>query len=81
MKKIHDRWLTALGKNLRIQREKRGLSQAQLAANCNVERAKISRIENGAANLYITTFLELAIGLSVSPDVFFQGIKFDAEDE
>lgn len=57
-----------------------GLSQAQLAANCDVDRGKISRIENATANQYITTLIEIAKGLNIHPKTLLD-VDFDFENE
>jgi transcriptional regulator with XRE-family HTH domain len=51
---------------LRIRSEK-NLSQDDVASRCDVDRGKISKIETGSANFYITTLIELAKGLGVDP--------------
>jgi transcriptional regulator with XRE-family HTH domain len=48
-------------------REEKGLSQRALSARCRVDFGKISKIENGKANLVVTTLIELAGGLEVHP--------------
>jgi transcriptional regulator with XRE-family HTH domain len=48
-------------------REEKGLSQRALSARCEVDFGKISKIENGKANLVVTTLIELAEGLGVHP--------------
>lgn len=57
--------LEKIGKRIRELREAQGLSQDELAARCNVDRAKISRMENATANHYITTLIEVASGLNI----------------
>lgn len=43
------------------------MSQEDVSYRCDVDRAKISKIENGAANCNVTTLIELAKGLGVEP--------------
>lgn len=45
----------------------KNLSQDDLASRCDVDRGKISKIETGSANYYISTVIELAKGLGVDP--------------
>jgi transcriptional regulator with XRE-family HTH domain len=54
--------------NLTRLREERGLSQRQLSYLCDVDHAKISKLEStDEANLNLTTLFELAKGLGVHP--------------
>lgn len=41
----------------------------ELAARCDVDYGKISKLENNKANLSLTTLIELAEGLEVHPKV------------
>jgi transcriptional regulator with XRE-family HTH domain len=59
--------LKQIGVYLKSVRENLGLSQDQLAANCDVTKANISMIENGNKDYTMTTFLELARGLGKHP--------------
>lgn len=59
--------LVEIGKHIRYIRESLGLSLDELAASCDVEKSKISMIENGKKDYTITTLLELAKGLGKHP--------------
>jgi DNA-binding XRE family transcriptional regulator len=72
--------LEKIGKNLLKIREKLGLSQDQLAARCDVDRGKISKIENATANHYVTTLIEIAKGLGIEPKKLLD-VNFDLENE
>lgn len=72
--------LEKIGKNLLKIREKLDLSQDQLAARCDVDRGKISKIENATANHYVTTLIEIAKGLGINPKKLFD-VDFDLENE
>lgn len=52
----------------------------QLAAQCEVDRVKISKIENATANHYVTTLIEIAKGLGIEPKKLLD-INFDLENE
>jgi len=54
-----------LGRQLAAIREKRGLSQVQLADMADIGRAHLSQIENGAVAARIDTLVEIAKGLDV----------------
>ena len=66
MKEKHKEHYQVIGKNLRRIRLEKGLSQQDLANRCDVERAKISRIENAAEDFMLSTLLELANALEVN---------------
>jgi transcriptional regulator with XRE-family HTH domain len=57
-------------------REKKGISQRELSSRCDVDYAKISKLENNKANLTITTLIELAEGLDMHPTDLLN-INFD----
>jgi transcriptional regulator with XRE-family HTH domain len=67
MKEKDKKRLKKFGLQLRKLREKKGLSVRELSSRCDVEYAKISRLENNKANLTLTTLLELAEGLEIHP--------------
>ena len=76
MKDIDRDRLKKIGENLLKMRESKGFSQEELSYRCDVDRAKISKVENGQANLYVTTLIELAKGLNVPPKKLLD-IDFD----
>jgi transcriptional regulator with XRE-family HTH domain len=55
-----------LGRRLSILRERRGLSQTQLADMAAIGRAHLSQIENGAVAARIDTLYALAKALELS---------------
>jgi len=55
-----------LGKNLKMIRLKRKLSQGELSKSLNVDRAYISNIENGRMNPTLSTLEKIAQALKVS---------------
>jgi len=55
-----------LGKNLKMLRLKRKLSQGELSKSLNVDRAYISNIENGRMNPTLSTLEKIAQALKVS---------------
>lgn len=61
--------LNKFGAQLKKLRKKKGLSMRELAARCDVDYGKISKLENNKANLTVTTLIELAEGLEVHPKV------------
>jgi len=67
MKERDQKRLKKLGAHLKKLRKNRGLSIRQLAALCDVDYAKISKIESTGVNMNVTTLMELADGLEVTP--------------
>jgi ribosome-binding protein aMBF1 (putative translation factor) len=65
MKEKDEKFLKKLGSHLLRIRTSKGLSQEDVSFRCDVDRAKISKIENGMANCNITTLIELAKGLDI----------------
>ncbi len=55
------------GIHLKELRINRGFSIRELAARCDVDFGKISKLENNKANLTLTTLIELSIGLDLHP--------------
>ena len=72
--------LRKIGEKVRALREKLELSQEQLAARCDVDRGKISKIENATANYNITTLIELAKGMELHPKVLMD-VDFELDKE
>lgn len=48
-------YLVQVGINLRRKRDESGMSQQELADNCNVAKSTIQRIEKGSLNPSVTT--------------------------
>lgn len=57
---------TKIGRTIRTIREKRGLSQEQLAEKMNISRSTISKIENGKFNFSIDYLLKFGDYLDFS---------------
>ena len=57
--------LVRIGSNIRKIREKKNVSQQDLAAACNFEKSNMSRIEAGRTNLTIGTILKICEALQV----------------
>ena len=60
--------LRDVGSNLRIVRQMRNLTQEQLAEKIGVTQVQIARIESGAVNPTLATFVSIIRGLEVSAD-------------
>ncbi|HHQ6624495.1 TPA: helix-turn-helix domain-containing protein [Serratia fonticola] len=62
----------AFGKILRQQRLSLGLSQEQLALNCDLDRTFISLLERGQRQPSLTTIIVLSKSLSIAPSKLIQ---------
>lgn len=70
----------SLGKNMKILRKSKGLSQIALVAQMQSMGSRISRttynkIEQGTRNIYVSDLIRLHRIYSVSFDSFFQDIE------
>ena len=63
-----------LGRRLSELREKRGLSQTQLADMAGIGRAHLSQIENGAVAARIDTLYSIAKVLELRMEEMFRGL-------
>lgn len=57
-----------IGERIRILRESKGITQQDLAAACNFEKANMSRIEAGRTNPTVSTLYKIsqALGINIS---------------
>jgi transcriptional regulator with XRE-family HTH domain len=62
------------GANLRLLREKRGLSQEALADAAGLHRTYVGSIERGERNVAIDNIEKLAAALNVSPGSLIDGV-------
>lgn len=71
---------TTVGNNVRLLREKTGITQEQLAAKlqtygCDITRSAVAKIEVGQRHLYPDEIFLIRKILSVKYDEFFEGIE------
>ena len=64
----------AFADNVRVAREKAGLTQEQRAGAAGLHQTEIARIEGGRRNPGLDTILKVARGLGVAPGELFTGI-------
>lgn len=55
----------AMGKRIKLLREKRNIPQQDLAAKCNIEKSNFSRLEAGGTNPTIYTLYKIAENLDI----------------
>jgi transcriptional regulator with XRE-family HTH domain len=63
---------------LRAARERRFLTQQQLADKAGTSKANISRLESGEQNARMSTIVRLAAALELAPEEL---VEWDDEDE
>ena len=61
-----------LGRNVRRLRKARGMSQEELAFECEMKRSYVSDVERGTRNPSIKAVARLAKALKVEPDVLLR---------
>lgn len=59
---------TEVGQNIMRFRDELDMTQAELAEKIGAEATKISKIERGTRNLYMSAFFSIAVALSVTPN-------------
>jgi XRE family transcriptional regulator, regulator of sulfur utilization len=69
-----DRNLAAFGKNVAAMRQKRNMTQDQLADKAKLSIDTIGKIERGLRWARLTTLHQLAKGLGVTTDELFRGL-------
>ncbi|HLP11092.1 MAG TPA: helix-turn-helix transcriptional regulator [Flavobacteriales bacterium] len=62
-----EKFIKLVGKRVRQVRLMKNISQAQLAADCDVEISQISRIERGVINTSLSQINNIARNLKVHP--------------
>jgi transcriptional regulator with XRE-family HTH domain len=67
----NEEYIKTFGKNLAKLRTDKGLTQQELALNCDIDRTQISRIERGEVNCTISMVYVLANALGVHPSALF----------
>jgi len=67
---LQNRLLT-IGKNIQNQRKKQNLTQIELAVEVGIDRAYLSEIENGKANISVNILYAIADALHIDIKDFF----------
>lgn len=65
------KFLSLLGARIRNLRHKKELTQYELAMLCKIEKASMSRIESGKANITLLTLLKICKALEIECREFF----------
>jgi transcriptional regulator with XRE-family HTH domain len=69
--KRYTKEIELFGKKVREIRISKGLTQLDLEALSGIDRADISRIENGQTDIQFSRIVRLAIGLEVTTEELF----------
>ncbi len=64
--------LVVIGSNIKKIRQKKSLTQNELAIQCNFEKASMSRIESGQTNATVLTLQKISNALDVHISEFFK---------
>lgn len=62
-----ENFIINLGIHIRQLREKKNLSQQDLANDCNIPKAQIGRIERAKINTTVRTLIKIANALEIEP--------------
>ncbi len=62
------------GRNLRRQRDRRGLSQEALGHLCDLHPTEVSRLERATREPRLSTIVRLARALGIKPGMLLDGI-------
>lgn len=69
---LDEEFLTEFGFKIKIYRQKRGLTQAQLGEMVDISEHRISEIERGKCNLTLRSVNKLSNALDVMPVKLFR---------
>jgi transcriptional regulator with XRE-family HTH domain len=64
----------AVGRNIKAERERRGLTQEELAHRAGMHPVEVGRAERGVRDMRVSTVVKLAHGLDVSPEELLRGV-------
>ncbi len=62
-----ENFIINLGVNIRQLRERKSLSQQDLANDCNITKSQIARIERAKINTTVRTLIKIANALEMQP--------------
>jgi transcriptional regulator with XRE-family HTH domain len=64
-----------LARNIKVERERKGMTQEQLAFACEMHPTEISRLERNVRDPRFSSILRVARGLKVRPSELLEGIR------
>jgi len=77
----HQGWLVEMGRRLRNERERQGLSRVALAEVTNTDQSYIVQIERGARSPSLRLLKNLLMALNISADHIFFGTVSEKNKE
>jgi transcriptional regulator with XRE-family HTH domain len=69
-----EQFIAELGKRIASERQARGITQEQLAADVSLDRVAIAYIETGKRKPKVTSIYKIAKGLGVDVEELFKGL-------
>jgi len=73
--KKYDNEVKAFGKNLKQIRNKKGMSQQELADMCDIERSTIVRVEAGTYGVGLHVIFAIAEVLEIDAKTLFENVN------
>ena len=74
---VGNRFYRQVAERIAATRERLGLKQEDVAERSGMHRTFIARVEAGSENLSLQTLSRFALGMSVRPEVFLEGLEAD----
>jgi transcriptional regulator with XRE-family HTH domain len=63
--------MLTFGSRVRLERIRKGMSQAELARKTGIAQANISKIESGKQDFLVSTLLQICAALDIRPSLLF----------
>ncbi|HEY1266381.1 MAG TPA: helix-turn-helix transcriptional regulator [Candidatus Binatia bacterium] len=63
--------MLTIGPRIRLERIRKGVSQAEVARRTGIAQANISKIESGKQDILVSTLLQICAALDVRPSLLF----------
>lgn len=73
--------IAAIGMNIQKLRKSKGLSQYKLAAEAEIERKVLQRIEYGEGSINLNTLIAITMALGVRIEEIFEGVFSESESQ
>ena len=72
--------MLTIGSSIRLERIRKGVSQAELARRTGIAQANISKIESEKQDILVSTLLQLCAALDIRPALLFERSEPPAEE-
>jgi len=70
--------LRRFGLHVKQLRTEKGITGAELARRCDMDKPNMARIERGETNPTLVTLMRIALALNISLEVLFKGFDLEA---